>query len=140
MAVGFSGLTLTAVPVVVNSGTDAAPVYTLNTAGLPAATVVAGILDPAGGINRTYNPTTVGYAPVSGDAANKWLPVTSAVVSATQVQDNYWTPVTGTTGATKVGQVSLNLTPAALDTVRASSVMQFKLSPNALVITASGTF
>lgn len=139
--VGFTGLTMTVQPVVLNTGTDAAPVYSLNTAGIPAGAVVAGILDPVNGINRMYNPTSVGYTPTATDAVGKWLPaVTSAGLTATTIQDNYWTPATGSAGANKFGQVSLNLTAGTSDAVRASSVMNFKLSQNAFVIVASGTF
>lgn len=140
MAAGFTNLTFSVQPVVLNTGTDAAPVYALNTSGIPSGSVVAGILDPAGGLNRQYNPTTVGFTPTSGDTAAHWLPATNGALTAASVQDNIWTPITGSTGATKFGQVTLNLTPAAADTVRASSVMNFKLSPNAFVILASGTF
>ena len=114
----------------------------LNTAGLPSGSVVAGILDPAGGINRTYNPSSVGLSPASGNTAASWLPATNGAITAASVLDNYWRAIPGQTDATtpKIGQVTLNLIPATNDTVRASSVMNFKLSPNALVILASGTF
>jgi hypothetical protein len=103
--------------------------------------VVAGILDPAGGINRQYNPTSVGFTPTTGDTAAHWLPVVTSI-AATTVNDQYWAPVPGVSQAAnnKIGQVSLLLTAATADTVRASSVMQFKLSPNAFVIIATGTF
>jgi hypothetical protein len=132
---GFAGLTFTVQPVVLNSGA-------LNTAGIPSGSVVAGILDPAGGINRMYNPTSVGFAPAGGDTAAHWLPATSAALTAASVLDNYWRSIPGQTDATvaKIGQVTMNLTAATADTVRASSVMSFKLSPNALVVLASGTF
>lgn len=137
---GFQGLTFVVAPVVLANGT-------LNTAAIVAGTSrVAGILDPAGGINRQYNPTSVGFAPVGGtDTAATWLPLVSSI-TATTVNDQYWQPVFtgGTTQVpqpnNKIGQVTLNLTPATADTVRASSVMQFKLSQGAFVITATGTF
>lgn len=141
-AVGFTGLTLTAQPVVQNTNTDAAPVWTVNPA-LTSGTVVAGILDPAGGINRMYNPTSVGFTPSNGDAVGKWLPaINSAGLVPTTVNDQYWASIPGQSGAAnnKTGQLSLTLTAGTADTVRASSVMNFKLSPNAIVLTASGTF
>lgn len=140
---GFQGLTFVVAPVVSAAGV-------LNTAAIIAGTSrVAGILDPVAGINRMYNPTSVGFAPVGGtDTAATWLPLVSAI-SAVTVNDQYWQPVfQGNSGGsqqvaqpnTKTGQVILNLTPATADTVRASSVMQFRLSANAFVITATGTF
>ena len=134
---GFQGLTFVVAPVVLANGT-------LNTAAIVAGTSrVAGILDPANGINRQYNPTSVGFAPVGGtDTAATWLPLVKSI-SSVSVNDQYWTAVPGNTTPqpnNKIGQVSLNLTAATADTVRASSVMQFKLSQNAFVITATGTF
>lgn len=141
--VGFGGLTITAVPVVNNTGSDIAPVWTLNTTSLPAATVIAGILDPAGGINRLYNPFTVGLTAASGDAVAKWLPqINSNGLVATQVYDNYWAAIPGQVAATsyKFGQIAVTLTPGTSDTVRASSVMSFRVSPNAFFLVATGTF
>ena len=130
---GVQGLALTAVPVTTFAGAL--------TGSLTAGTVVAAVLDPASGFNRIYNPYPEGLTPQTGDAASKWLPAVAAGgATATQVQDNYWTPVSGTPGATKTGQIQLNLTPGTSDTVRASSVMQLKLSPNAIVFTTTSTF
>jgi len=133
---GFQGLTFTVLPVVTSAGA-------LNASIVAGTSRVAGILDPVAGINRMYNPTSVGFAPVGGtDTAATWLPLVSSI-SATSVNDQYWTPVPGNTVPqpnNKIGTVSLNLTPATADTVRASSVMQFKLSQNAFVIIATGTF
>jgi hypothetical protein len=142
-AVGFSGLTFTVQPIVQNTGTDAVPVWTLNTAGLPAAAIVAGILDPVAGINRTYNPTSVGYVPTAGDAVGKWLPAISAAgLVATVVNDQYWAAVPGVSQSAinKYGVITMNLVAGTSDLVRASSVMQFKLSPNALILVTTGTF
>jgi hypothetical protein len=112
---------------------------------------VAGILDPAGGINRMYNPTSVGLTPAGGDATSLWLPLVSAI-TPTSVNDLYWAPVASGVGSnsstpsvainpnTKYGQITLNLTAGTSDTVRASSVMTFKLSQGAFVIIATGTF
>jgi hypothetical protein len=137
--VGFNALTFTVVPVIQNTGTDAAPVWTPAT--ITAGTVVAGILDPVSGINRMYNPSSVGFTPTAGDAVGKWLPaVAGAGLTSVSVQDNYWTPVTGNSGGNKYGQFLLTLTAGTADTVRASSVMQFRLSPNAFVLTTTGTF
>lgn len=132
----FNGLTFAVVPAVTGAGV-------LNTAGLPAGTVVAGILDPANGIHKIFNPQVVGLPVVTGDAYTKWLPTVAAAPTAAIINDQYWAPVPGSTqGANnKLGQISLNLTPTATDTVNASSVMQYKLSANAIVITATaGTF
>lgn len=130
----FNGLTFAVVPAVTGAGA-------LNTAGLPAATVVAGILDPANGIHKIFNPQTEGNAVLTGDAYTKWLPTISVAPTAASVVDNYWTPATGSAGATKLGQITLNLSPAAANVVEASSVMDYKLSANALIVTCTaGTF
>jgi hypothetical protein len=130
---GFKNLTFVVQPVTLN-GTS------LN-AGLVAGTSrVAGILDPVAGINRTYDPASVGFTPSGSDATSVWLPLLNTI-TATTVNDQYWAAVPGSTqGANnKLGQVQISLTAGTSDTVRASSVMNFKLSPNALVIIATGT-
>lgn len=134
---GFNGLTFAVVPVVTGAGA-------LNTAGLPAATVVAGFVDPTTS-QRLFNPVAEGNAVAGGDTYTKWLPTISAAgISATQITDNYWNSIPATGGIapkTSVGQVTLPLTPTASNVVEASSVMTFKLSPQALVITCTaGTF
>lgn len=140
--IGFQGLTLTAVPVTTFAGAVAT---------ISAGTAVAGILDPGGGINRTYSPYAVGYTgssgPQTGDTAATWLPAVSAAgLVGVSVNDQYWQPVFqgGTSQVpqpnNKVGQVILNLVPATKDAVRASSVMNFRLSPNAIVFTTTSTF
>jgi hypothetical protein len=132
----FNGLTFAVVPAVTGAGA-------LNTAGLPAATVVAGILDPANGIHKIFNPQVLGLPVASGDAYTKWLPTVTVAPTAATVNDQYWAPVPGSTQGTnnKFGQITLNLSPTSADTVNASSVMQYKLSPNAIVITCTaGTF
>lgn len=138
---GFQGLTFVVQPVTTSAGV-------LNTNIVAGTSRVAGILDPAGGLNRMYNPTAVGFAPVTGtDTAATWLPIVTSI-AASSVNDQYWTPTfVGTqTGATvvnpntKIGQVQLVLTAATADTVRASSVMNFRLSQYAFVIIATGTF
>lgn len=139
----FNGLTFAVVPAVTGAGV-------LNTSGLPAGTVIAGILDPANGVHRIFNPQVVGLPVASGDAYTKWLPVIStAGVTAASVSDAYWAPVfqgdeSGATfsAQTKLGQISIPLTPAAADTVNSSSTLvNTKVSSNALVITCTaGTF
>jgi hypothetical protein len=136
--VGFNALTFTVVPVIQNTGTDAVPVWTPAT--IAAGTVVAGILDPISGINRMYNPTSVGFTPTAGDAVGKWLPaVNSAGLTSVSVTDAYWVPAGGSS-KTAYGQFLLTLTAGTSDTVRASSVMSFRLSPGAFVLTTTGTF
>jgi hypothetical protein len=132
---GFNGLTFAVVPVVKNTGSDGSPTWTLNTAGLPAGTVIAGILDPVS-TNRIFDPVAEGNPVATSDAYTKWLPtVATAGVTAAQVTDN----LQG--GVNEIGQVTLPLTPAAANTVEAPSVMTYKVSPRALVITATaGTF
>jgi hypothetical protein len=135
MAAGFNSLTFAVVPVVHNTGSDASPTWVLNTAGLPAGTVIAGILDPTS-TNRIFDPVAEGNPVATSDAYTKWLPtVATAGVTAAQVTDN----LQG--GVNEIGQVTLPLTPAAANTVEAPSVMTYKVSPRALVITATaGTF
>jgi hypothetical protein len=126
---GFSGLTFAVEPVVVAGA--------LNTSGLPATTLIAGIVDPTS-TQRIFNPVAEGNPVASGDTAAHWLPaVKTGGLFAATVTDYIKDP-TGDT--TDVGQVTLELTPAAANTVEAPSVMTFKLSPQALIITATGTF
>lgn len=136
---GFKGLTFTVYPVVTSAGVLNASIVA-GAAG--TGTAVAGILDPVAGINRMYDPASVGLVPTASDTPSTWLPTVSAI-SATSVNDQYWAAVPGSTqGANnKLGTISVSLTAAAKDTVRASSVMNFKLSTNAFVIAATaGTF
>jgi hypothetical protein len=130
---GFSGLTFAVVPLV-----EAGVVN----AGLVAGTtVIAGILDPISA-ERIFNPAAEGNPVASGDAYTKWLPVIKTI-SGTTVVDNYWASVPGSTvpGPTSTGQVKLVLSPAAANTVEASSVLEFWLSPQALILTCTaGTF
>lgn len=134
---GFSGLTFAVVPVV--SGGE------LNVSGVTVgSTLIAGIVDPdiLGVVFNPVaegNPVTVTSGSTTGDTAATWLPVVKSI-SAAQVTDDYWTPATGAAGSTKTGMVTLELTPAASNTIEASSVMTYKLSPDALLITATGSF
>lgn len=82
---------------------------------------VAGFVD-ASGVNKLFWDEAAG-APLNGIADS--LP---AVASCVQVQD----PQGGATGPWK-----LVLTPSALDTVNASSVMQYELDQRVLVLVAS---
>jgi hypothetical protein len=127
-APNFAGLSFAVVPVV-SAG--------VLTAALTAGTTrIAAIVDPTM-TQKIYNPVSEGNAVASGDNATKWLPVVASI-SAAQVTDYIKDP-TGAT--TDVGQVTLNLTPAAANVVESSSVMSgIKLSPQALLITATGTF
>ena len=136
---GFNGLTFTVQPVITAAGA-------VNTAGLVAGTtLVAGILDP-NSTQRIFNPVAEGNPVVIGtDSAATWLPVVKSL-TATTVNDQYWAPAFAESSATydnpnnQFGQVQLFLTPAAKNTVEASSVLNFYLSPHALVIVATGTF
>lgn len=134
MAAGFGSLTFDAVPVMVNSGTDAAPNWELNANLVAGTTVIAGILDPTT-TQRIFNPVAEGNAVASGDAYTKWLPVLASITAAAVV-DNYQS------GApTEYGQITLKLTPAPANVVEAPSVMTYRVSPQAFVITATaGTF
>lgn len=126
----FNGLTFTVEPVVTGAGA-------LNTSGITSGSYVAGILDPTM-TQRIFNPQAEGNPVASGDNASKWLPsVKSGGLTAVSVTDYIKDP-TGDT--TDVGQVTLALAPAAANTVEAPSVMTFKLSPQAMVILATGTF
>jgi hypothetical protein len=137
----FNGLTFAVQPVVTGAGV-------LNTAGIVAGTtVIAGILDPTS-TQRIFNPQAEGNAVVTGDAYTKWLPVVATGgLTATTVNDQYWAPTFAGSGNSysatnnKIGQVQLQLTPAAANVVEASSVLKFYLSPQAIVITCTaGTF
>lgn len=134
---GFQGLTLTPI----YATTDG---QTFNT-NLVTGLYVVGILDPVSGINRMYNPASVGYTPTGGDAASVWLPKVTAVTPISQV-DAYWAPVfkdqSGATytAKTKLGQVQVVLQAGTSDFVRGSSVMKFQLSANALLLTTVSTF
>lgn len=122
-APNFGGLTFAVVPVV-----SAGALTNALTAG---TTRIAGILDPTS-TDRIFNPVAEGNPVASGDNSNTWLPVVAAI-SAASVVDNLQS---GT--PTEIGQVTLQLTPAAKNVVEAPSVMTFKLSPQALLITATG--
>lgn len=137
----FNGLTFAVVPVVTGAGA-------LNTSALPAGTYIAGILDPTM-TQRIFDPQAEGNPVVSGtDAYSVWLPTLKVAPTAATVTDNYWAPVFAanneaafTANAPAVGLVTLQLTSAAKNTVEASSVMTFRVSPRALIITATaGTF
>ena len=131
----FNGLTFAAVPVTTGAGA-------LATSGLtPGTTLIAGFMDPVAGV-RIFNPQTEGNPVASSDNATKWLPVLASALSAATVNDQYWAEVPGSTqGANnKIGQVTLQLTPAAANSVEASSVMTYKLSPQAILLTATGSF
>lgn len=139
MAAGLSDLTFAVAPVVVNTGTDAAPVYGLNTTGLAAGTLVVAFVDPTSS-QRIFDPFAEGVvAPSSGLTLSDYLPAVASLTAA-QVTDSYWAAIPGVTDAVNdIGQVTLKLTPGPLNTVEAASVMTFKLSPQALVITTSST-
>lgn len=125
---GFNGLTFAVQPVITAAGA-------VNTAGLIAGTtLIAGILDPTS-TQRIFNPVAEGNNVQSSDTAATWLPVVKSL-TATTVTDNL---VSGGP-KTDFGQVQLFLTPAAKNVVEASSVMNYYLSPAALVITATGSF
>ena len=130
---GFSGLSFTVVPVLTGAGA-------LNTAGVTlGTTMIAGILDPQN-TQKLYNPVAEGNSVTSGDNATKWLPVLQNMTAA-QVQDNWWQTIPGqSAGATKTGQITLTLTPAAANTVEAASPQSVKVSPDALLIVATGSF
>lgn len=129
----FSGLTFGVVPVV-SAG--------VLTADLPAGTVIAGFLDPVS-TQRIFNPAAEGNAVASGDTYDQWLPVVKQFYAA-QVNDQYWSNVPGNAVPQpneQSGQVTLELAPAPANVVEAPSVMTFRLSPQALVITCTaGTF
>lgn len=140
----FQGLTFAVVPVMTGAGA-------LNTVGVTlGTTMIAAIVDPTS-TQRIFNPQAEGNPVASGDNATVWLPVLETM-TATTVNDQYWAPVASGIGSTyntpsvpvnpndKIGQVQIQLTPAAKNTVEASSVMKYYLSPQALIITATGTF
>jgi hypothetical protein len=111
----------------------------LNTAALPAGTVIAAIVDLET-MTKVFNPQAEGNAVASGDAYTKWLPTLTALSAAT-VDDQYWSPIPGSAVPepnTKAGQITLNLTPAPANTVESPSVMTYRVSPNALIVTCTG--
>lgn len=124
----FAGLTFAAVPVITGAGA-------LNTALVAGTTVIAGIVDPTS-TQRIFNPQAEGNPVVSGtDSYTVWLPVLSTI-SAASVVDNLQS-----SAPTEIGQITLTLKPAAKNTIEASSVMNFKVSPQAIIITCTaGTF
>lgn len=124
------------------------PVFGVNVSSLSAGTLVAAILDKE---QRAYDyfPSPAGSI-VAGSNAFTWpstwngvtiVPGTTnatavfpAVVSASLAT------ATDPAGTVTPGQLVLNLRPAAGDVVNASSVMNFRLDPEAVVLTVSGTF
>lgn len=140
----FAGLTFTQVPVVTqsyDSGTGLTSTVlnpTLVSDAAAGTSLVAAISDPTG-TDRTFNPVAEGNAVAHSDAASKWLPVLVGL-SAPTVTDDYWYTVTETEGPSNVGQVTVQLHPAAANAVEQSSPMTFKVSPQATVTIATGTF
>lgn len=115
---------------------------------LPSTDVVIGILDPVS-TQRLFNPFAEGLAPQSGQSLTDWFPtgnansIEGAAIAATTVDDAYWGGVAAGLGDTlpnnglgnpSYGQVRLYLTPGSLNTVEASSVMTFRLSPEAALL------
>lgn len=98
---------------------------------LAANAVVVGILDEFNR-GRKYSPLYMdGLQVQTGDALTKWLP-SVGTVTATQVTD----PVTGV----QTGMYTVTLIPGTADTANVASVQTIKVDPNALFITATGTF
>jgi hypothetical protein len=82
---------------------------------------------------RMFDPTTIGFAPQTGDQAQKWLPKVSV---ANQVTVNNPGPV----GTGTAGPVYLSATWGTSDTVNASSVFDnLVFAPNDIVLTVSAT-
>jgi hypothetical protein len=130
----FAGLTFTELPVVTLTPATGAMALnaTLVADAAAGTTLIAGITDP-NSTQRIFNPVAEGLPVASGDAATKWLPTLFAFTAA-QVTDN----LNG--GINDVGQVTIQLRPAASNTVEATSPMTFKVSPQATVTVATGTF
>ena len=97
-------------------------------ASLVATNVVVGVLDEFNR-GRLYMPFTWGYTPQTGDAATKWLPQVGTV-----------TAILDPTGASQVGQYLVTFIPGTADMVNVASVQTMRVDPNALFITATGTF
>jgi hypothetical protein len=117
-------------PVVVAGALNTTP---LVAGALGTGVIVAGIVDPIT-LQKIFNPQAEGNSPASGDTLAAWLPTLTAISSPT-VTDSYWSSIPGVTDAVaNVGLVTLQLTPAAKNVVEASSVMTFKVSPQALVL------
>lgn len=95
---------------------------------LAANAVVVGFMDEFNRA-RVYNPWTLGYAPQTGDAANKWLPSVGAV-----------TLVTDPTGAGQVGWAQITLIPGTADLVNVASVQTIRVDARTLFVVATGTF
>lgn len=135
-----------AVPVVatngtVNNGTSSGEL-------LQSGYNVLGILDPTT-LDKIFNAVAEGNPVASGDHASVWLPSFNTAgffggASGTTVADSYWASVAPQVGGTatavnSTGMVVLQLTPAASNTVEASSVMTFKVSPQAIVLLVPST-
>lgn len=116
----------------------------VNTALTTAGNVVVSILDPIS-TDRIFNPWAEGFTPASTDTLTDWLPSVKSVYAAVR-DDQYWAPVARDLGTTvnggtandKVGQVTLELVVGPFNTVEASSVMTFRVSPAAVVLVAAG--
>jgi hypothetical protein len=112
---------------------------------LQASMCVLGILDLET-LNKVFNPIAEGNPVSSADTAATWLPTFNTTgffggVAGTTVTDAYWLPAFdglggGATYTPPVsnGMVTLQLLPAAKNTVEASSVMTYKVSPEAIVL------
>jgi hypothetical protein len=95
---------------------------------LAAGAVVVAFVDELNR-GRKYNPYDWGFAPTTGDAANKWLPTVGVI-----------TPALAPDGSGNVGTYRVTLAPGSSDTVNVASVQTVVVDRNALVIVATGTF
>lgn len=95
-----------------------------------SSTVIAGFLADENNRGRLYRPDLTGLAPVSGDAANVWLPTITSI-----------TAITASDGTnTETGQYKVVIKPGTKDTVNVASVQTVYVDANTLFITVTGTW
>jgi hypothetical protein len=138
----FSGLTLTPEFVVNAAGTALNTVLAAATAGSPV--YIAAIIDPID-TQRIFNPYAEGNAVVAGTSTvAQFLPSLQASPVAVTVTDYLnqnagFGAANSGAGVANIGQIKVRLVPGPSNIVEASSVLEFWLSPQAIILTASGT-
>jgi hypothetical protein len=124
----FSGLTLTSEFVVNAAGTALNTVLAAATATSPV--YIAAIIDPID-TQRIFNPYAEGNAVTAGTSTvAQFLP---------SLQNAGFGAANSGAGVANIGQIKLRLVPGPSNIVEASSVLEFWLSPQAIILTASGT-
>ena len=137
---GFNALTLT--PEFVVTGAPGSQALNATLAAAPGTPFyVAAIVDPVS-TQKIFNPIAEGatYYNSGGTVAN-YLPQVKSITAVT-VNDYLNMAINGDLGTAvaNIGQIKLILTPGPSNVVEASSVLEYWLSPQAIILgTATGS-